>query len=151
MHTLDRQAEQLRMAGIADVPPPDLSWAAGDVTRFDLPPTFLLLVPGGSRAPAGQALAGGALRRSWPLCAARRGVTPVVLGGEAEAMLGAAILNAVPRRPRPHRPDRLRRHRRARPLARFTRVGNDTGPMHLIVACGLPRDRALFGGIRSGA
>ncbi len=95
MHTLDRQAEQLRMAGIERVPPPDLSWAAGDVERFALPEQFLLLVPGGSphrpakRWPAGRFAALATL-------AARRGVTPVVLGGPAERALGAAILNAVP-------------------------------------------------------
>ncbi len=49
MHTLDRQADQLRCAGIAyAVPALDLRWAASDLARFDLPDPFLLLVPGGA-------------------------------------------------------------------------------------------------------
>ena len=38
MHTLDRQADQLAVAGIHTVPEPDLSWMTGDIARFDLPP-----------------------------------------------------------------------------------------------------------------
>src|SRR6185436_9681236 len=49
MHTIDRQAEQLRIAGIAEVPPPDLAWLDADVKRFSLPERFALLVAGGSR------------------------------------------------------------------------------------------------------
>ena len=48
MHTLDRQAEQLRMAGIEDVPPPDLSWAMPDVARFNLSGRYALLAAGGA-------------------------------------------------------------------------------------------------------
>ncbi len=136
MHTIERQADQLRIAGIENVPPPDLSWATGDVERFNLPRKFLLLVPGGApHRPA----------KRWPAgrfaqiatIAARRGVTPVVLGGEGERAIGAAILNAAPQ---------------ARDLTGKTSfgdivalgrwalhaLGNDTGPMHLIVASGCP-------------
>lgn len=136
MHTIDRQAEQLRMAGIENVPPPDLSWASGDVKRFDLPKKFLLLVPGGSPHRPAKRWPAGRFAQIANL-AARRGVTPVVLGGEGESDLGAAILNAVPQ---------------ARDLTGKTgfgdivalgrwalyALGNDTGPMHLIVASGCP-------------
>jgi ADP-heptose:LPS heptosyltransferase len=134
MHTLDRQADQLRLAGIAAVPPPDLGWAAREVGHFGLMPPFLLLVPGGSaHRPA----------KRWPgenyaalaAQAARHGVTPVVLGGAAESDLAAIIGEHVPA---------------ARDLTGRTShgeivgfaklawraVGNDTGPMHLIVAAG---------------
>ncbi|MBM4438468.1 MAG: ADP-heptose--LPS heptosyltransferase, partial [Actinobacteria bacterium] len=33
MHAVDRQAEQLRVAGIAHVPHPDLSWAKADISH----------------------------------------------------------------------------------------------------------------------
>jgi ADP-heptose:LPS heptosyltransferase len=136
MHTLDRQAEQLRMAGIARVPPPDLAWAATDIARFELPERLLLLVPGGAAHRP---------RKRWPVeryaalasFAAERGVVPVVLGGAQEAPLGAAI---------------ARHCRAARDLTGETgfgelvalgrrarqAVGNDTGPMHLLVAAGCP-------------
>jgi len=48
MHTLDRQAEQLRMAGIEDVPPPDLAWAKPDVAKFGLAGRYALLAAGGA-------------------------------------------------------------------------------------------------------
>ncbi|HYB56735.1 MAG TPA: ADP-heptose--LPS heptosyltransferase, partial [Alphaproteobacteria bacterium] len=48
MHTIERQAEQLKIAGIAQVPLPDVSWAKEDLSRFKLPPRTALLVPGGA-------------------------------------------------------------------------------------------------------
>jgi len=136
MHTLDRQADQLRLAGIATVPPLDLSWAKRDITRFSLPARFVLLVPGG--APHRP-------EKRWPLenyaALARlimvRGATPVVVGGKDEVALGAAIMAACPT---------------AVDLTNQTSffdivglgasalaaIGNDTGPMHLIVAAGSP-------------
>jgi ADP-heptose:LPS heptosyltransferase len=84
-------------------------------------------------------------KKRWPVehfaalaaLAARRGVTPVVLGGAQEQTLGAAI---------------AQRCAAARDLTGKTSlgeivalgrralhaVGNDTGPMHLIVAAGAP-------------
>jgi ADP-heptose:LPS heptosyltransferase len=135
MHTLDREADQLRWAGIAGpIPPPDLSWATADIARFALPPGYVLLMPGG--APHRP-------EKRWPLDRfvelARRiaaaALTPVVIGGPAERDLGRAIAAAVPA---------------ARDLTGATdfpdvaalgagarrAIGNDTGPMHLAVAGG---------------
>ena len=64
MHTIERQAEQLQMAGIAEVPLPDVGWADADVSRFALPLHTALLVPGGAAPPPGQALAARALCRA---------------------------------------------------------------------------------------
>ncbi|MGE5504467.1 MAG: glycosyltransferase family 9 protein [Actinomycetota bacterium] len=136
MHTLDRQREQLAMAGIADVGPPDLSWVAADTGRFALPESYALLCPGGApHRPA----------KRWPadrfaqLAAwlTARGLTPVLLGTASEQAELAAIEAACPA---------------ARSLAGQTSfldivvlgrgaalaVGNDTGPMHLIAAAGCP-------------
>jgi ADP-heptose:LPS heptosyltransferase len=134
MHTLDRQAEQLHVAGIATVPPPDIAWAARDTRRFGLPERVVLLVPGGSPHR---------LEKRWPVerfvalaeFAARRRLTPVVLGGGAEATLGAVIAERAP----------CVRDLTGRTsfgeivgLAQAARyaVGNDTGPMHLVTAAG---------------
>jgi ADP-heptose:LPS heptosyltransferase len=136
MHTLERQADQLRRAGIAAVPPPDLSWAAADIAHLALPERLLLLVPGGAAHRP---------EKRWPIehfaalavLAERRKLTPVVLGGAAERSLGAVIAE---------------RAAGARDLTGRTRlgeivalgrvaehaVGNDTGPMHLLVAAGCP-------------
>ena len=134
MHTLERQAEQLRLAGIDAVPPPQVSWAALDVAHFGLSPRLLLLVPGGSahrplkRWPAENYAALAAL-------AARHGLTPVVLGGAAERHLAAVICQRAP-----EARDLTGRtsYGEIVGLARIAwrAVGNDTGPMHLIVAAG---------------
>jgi ADP-heptose:LPS heptosyltransferase len=136
MHTLDRQADQLAMAGITAVPAPDLSWAQANIARFNLRPPLVLLVPGG---------AAHRLEKRWPAgryaqlagLIARQGATPVVIGGADERAAGREIAREVPA---------------ARDLTGQTSfaeivglgavagyaVGNDTGPMHLIVAAGCP-------------
>jgi ADP-heptose:LPS heptosyltransferase len=136
MHTQDRQREQLARAGVTAFPAPDLVWLDGDASRFELPARIALLIPGAAphrpakRWPAGHY---GAL-------AARltgSGLTPVILGTEAEAPLAAAIREACPAAHdltgRTSIADIAALARRAA-LA----VGNDTGPMHLIAALGTP-------------
>lgn len=136
MHTIERQAEQLAMAGIDAVPAADFAWVAADIARFDLPDRYALLVPGGAtHRPA----------KRWPVPAyvalardlAEQGVTPVVLGGRDEARLAAAITAECP-----GARDLTRRTSLAdiAVLARGAAgaVGNDTGPMHLIAAAGCP-------------
>lgn len=139
MHTIERQAEQLAMAGIKDVPPADLSWARADVSRFNLggdAGRYALLAPGGSPHRP---------EKRWPqdrfsALAARLvcgGVTPVLLGAAAESEVNAHIRGRCPD---------------ARDLCGETSfidiialargaagaIGNDTGPMHLIAAAGCP-------------
>lgn len=136
MHTLDRQRDQLRMAGIRDFPAPDLSWLLGDTGRFSLPPRYALLVPGAApHRPA----------KRWPaegygaLAAALsgQGLAPVILGTAAEAPLAATI-----RRLCPGAIDLTGRTAIADIAALAAgaalAVGNDTGPMHLIAAMGAP-------------
>jgi ADP-heptose:LPS heptosyltransferase len=134
MHTIDRQADQLRRAGIAMVPPPELGWAASDIARLDLPERVAVLVPGGAaHRPA----------KRWPVgnygelaaVIAARHATPLIIGSRQETALAAAILARCPT---------------ARDLTGQTSlgdivalgrlalraIGNDTGPMHLLVAAG---------------
>ncbi len=139
MHTVERQAEQLAMAGIPETPPPDLSWAwAGadaDIVRFGLPERFALLIPGGAphrpakRWPEEKFAALGAEM-------ARRGATPVVIGGTAEEELARRIADAcggIPLAGRTTFEDLAALATRAAGA-----VGNDTGPMHIVAAAGCP-------------
>lgn len=142
MHTLDRQAEQLRMAGIAAVPPPDLSWLEADLTGFALPDRFALLAPGGAahRPEKRWPIEGFAKLARWLV---GEGLTPVVLGTEPERALASSIVTAAPTAR-----DLTGRTSFAEiaALARRARaaIGNDTGPMHLIAAAGSPAV-VLFG------
>jgi ADP-heptose:LPS heptosyltransferase len=139
MHTLERQREQLEMAGITRFPPPDLSWLDAAIDRFALPERFCLLIPGASP--------GRPLKR-WPAerfgaLAATLGVPAVVIGGAGEAPLAATIAAAAPgTRDLTGRTDFADIAALAR-RAVFC-VGNDTGPTHLAAACGCPT-LALFG------
>ena len=130
MHTLDRQAEQLRIAGIASVPKPDVSWADADIARFGLDERFALLVPGGAaHRPA----------KRWPVeryaalagHLARRGVQPVVIGGAGEVGDFTHATKAVDLSGQTDLFDLVALARTAE-----CAVGNDTGPMHLIAIAG---------------
>jgi ADP-heptose:LPS heptosyltransferase len=136
MHTLERQREQLAMAGIREFSPPDLAWLATGGRSFDLPRPYALLVPGAAaHRPA----------KRWPAerfaALARHlagtGLAPVLIGAGAERALGEAIRAAAPEAidliGRTELPD-LGAIAAGAALA----VGNDTGPMHLIAALGRP-------------
>jgi ADP-heptose:LPS heptosyltransferase len=151
LHTIERQKDQLAGAGIMDVPGADLGWAVADISRFGLTddaapgaaPPYVLIAPGGARHRP---------RKRWPMerfaalaaKLAARGVTPVVLGAEAEREVADAVCDLCAG---------------ARNLCAMTSfidiialardaagaVGNDTGPMHLIAATGCP-SVVLFSG-----
>jgi ADP-heptose:LPS heptosyltransferase len=136
LHTIERQREQLADAGIRPVPLPDVSWAKGNVARFDLKPPYVLLVPGGSAHRS---------EKRWPMdrfaALARRlvaaGTTPVLIGARDETALLASIAAAAPgARSLAGETSLLE----IATLARGARaaVGNDTGPLHLIAAAGIP-------------
>lgn len=136
MHTVERQREQLEMAGIAVFPAPDLAWLTVPPPPVSLPPRPALLIPGAApHRPA----------KRWPAVrfgalAARLvtdGRTPVVLGAAGEAPLAAAIRQACPAAL-----DLTGRTGIADIAAIAARaelaVGNDTGPMHLAALAGCP-------------
>lgn len=138
IHTIERQAEQLADAGIADTPLPDLSWATSDVIRFELPEPphrFILLVPGAAAHRPG---------KRWPTdhfvelarSLAARDAIPVVVGGPDETDLSrtiAAAGNGLSLAGMTSLPDLAEISRRAAGA-----VGNDTGPMHIAAICGCP-------------
>ena len=134
MHTVERQRDQLRAAGIADTPLPDLFWLASEGP--ELPRPYALLVPGAApHRPA----------KRWPAerygqLAARLhgcGTLPVVVGGAADAPLARVIRASCPAAL-----DLTGRTGLAELGGLASRaalaVGNDTGPMHLAAAVGCP-------------
>ncbi len=134
MHTAERQAEQLQMAGIATVSAPDLSWVGADISRFRLSQPYVLLVPGGSvhrpekRWPATHFAGLGATL-------AASGQQPVLLGTATEKSMIKAILRNCPTGLD------LAGETSLADIANLARgakaaIGNDTGPMHLIAAAG---------------
>lgn len=134
MHTIERQADQLAMAGIPAVPAPDLSFASTDLARFNLTEPFALIVPGGApHRPAKRWPAGHFAALASSL--AQRGLMPVILGGPDERALHDEILAASPAA------RSLCGETSLLDLAALARrcalaVGNDTGPMHVAAIAG---------------
>jgi ADP-heptose:LPS heptosyltransferase len=139
MHTVERQREQLQMAGIHHFPAPALDWLDADIARFALPARFALLIPGASP---------GRPAKRWPVAhfaalAAALEIPAVILGGPTEASLGAAISKAAPGA------RDLTGKTSFADIAALARraafcIGNDTGPTHLAAVAGCPT-LALFG------
>lgn len=139
MHTVERQREQLAMAGISHFPAPALDWLDADITRFALPARFALLIPGASP---------GRPAKRWPVesfgaLAGALGLPAIILGGPSEAALGAAISQACPSA------RDLTGQTSFADIAAIARraafcIGNDTGPTHLAAVAGCPT-LALFG------
>lgn len=134
MHTRERQAEQLAMAGIAAIPAADLSWLAQAAVPDSTAP-FALLAPGAApHRPA----------KRWPLAGfaglagllERRGLRPVVVGSATEAPMARAILAETGGVDLTGRTDLSALGALAARAA--LAVGNDTGPMHLAAAMGAP-------------
>ena len=135
MHTIERQSDQLVVAGIAETPLPDLSWLTSDISRFGMPDRFVLLIPGGAvHRPA----------KRWPVEAYRalaaqltdQDVTPVIIGGPHEADLAAEIAagtGAIFLTGQTSLADVAALSRAA-----AAAIGNDTGPMHIAAICGCP-------------
>jgi ADP-heptose:LPS heptosyltransferase len=142
MHTLERQADHLKDAGIwpdapvapGTAPPPDLSWLLDPEApaRFGLSRPYALLVPGGSAHRP---------EKRWPAeryaelatALTDRGLRPAVLGGPDERGLAQSIPAALDLTGRTTFSDIA-----ALGAEATLAVGNDTGPSHLLAAAGAP-------------
>lgn len=134
MHTIARQADQLAIAGILDVPAPSLDWVQADMARFGIAEPYVLLVPGGSAHRP---------EKRWPIGAftelarrmASRGVTPVLIGASADAHATGTIASFC-RQARDLTSDTSFAEIVALARGAAVAVGNDTGPMHVIATAG---------------
>jgi len=150
MHTLERQAEQLQVAGIwpdapvtaGDAPAPDLSWILRraqeprPVAGAQAPRPFVLMVPGGVENRP---------EKRWPVeryaqlarLLRERGYDIVIIGGPQESALARHIQKVAG-----NARDLTGRTDFAQIAVLGARcvlaVGNNTGPMHLIAAAGAP-------------
>ncbi len=136
MHTVERQREQLRAAGVTRWPTPERDWLIGLGDRHGIAGPYALLMPGGAGV--------GSVKR-WPAErygeAARRlqarGITPVIVGGQPEVAFAAAIVAAcavaVDLTGRTSIGDVA-----ALGAGAALVLGNDTGPVHLAASVGAP-------------
>lgn len=135
MHTVERQREQLAIAGIDDVPFPSLDWVEADLAPFDLPARYALIVPGGAAHRP---------EKRWPperyVHAARwlgqQGMTPLIVGGPEDRDTAELMAEHCDGRS-------LAGETTLTELAALARgaefaLGNDTGPMHVAAVAGAP-------------
>ena len=131
-HGTAKVAEQLKIAGVAPVPAPDLAFLGGDLGGFALPERFVLLVPG---------VAASRPRKRWPpahfaaLADRLRAEAwaSVAVGGPDDAAAcgqAGADLNLCGRTDLGQLAALGRRAAAA--------LGGDTGPMHLLSVAGCP-------------
>lgn len=135
-HASDWPRAQLKAAGLGDPDPPHLDWLSGDPDRFEIKRPFVLIVPGcAPHRPEKRWLAARFASLGQRL--AKRGLTPVLIGTDADrsatASIAAACAAAID----------LTGQTTLADIAGLAReadgaVGNDTGPMHLIAVCGCP-------------
>ena len=152
MHSIDRLAEQLEVAGVApggrwlgnSAPKPDLSWVRPklrDAPRlqpayFSLEEPYMLLIPGASAHREA---------KRWPVenyaelakRVADAGITPVIIGGKDEGPLAHEIVRQEPRTKSLTTRTDLFQIVTLAEKALFV-VGNDTGPMHMAAIAGAP-------------
>jgi ADP-heptose:LPS heptosyltransferase len=135
-HITERLAEQLAVAGLTEMLPPDLAWLGGDSGRFGLPARYALVVPGGAphrpqkRAPA-------EVFAAFSCHLLDCGTTPIVLGTASERQQIDRILARCPGA------IDLSNRTSFGDLADLARsavgaVGNDTGTIQLAAAVGCP-------------
>ncbi|HQT64707.1 MAG: ADP-heptose--LPS heptosyltransferase [Acidocella sp. 20-57-95] len=132
IHTRERLAGQLAVAGITPLLPPDFSWVSADISRFMLPPRFVVLVPGA--APHRP-------EKRWPeakfaVLAAQLPMQAVVVGTRGEAGLASIIRSFAPQSMDLTGQTNLLELLAVIKQANLA-VGNDTGPMHMAAALGV--------------
>lgn len=134
VHTIERHIDQLSVIGVTQIPAADFSWIITDISKFDLPEKIALLVPGGSahrpekRWPATRF---GELAQTLQA----NGLTPVLLGGPAEADVIAKIRYSCPTAIDLSSQTSFGDIASLGKQAKLA-IGNDTGPLHLIAAVG---------------
>ena len=134
MHTIERQAEQLSIAGITDVVLDNLNWFNSDISKFNLPKNYALVAPGGSiRRPAKQ----------WPVKYFSKlskmlinfGIYPVLIGTKIDQSTIAKIHHNCPDAINLCEKTSLHELFALAYSAKFS-IGNDTGPMHISAVAG---------------
>ena len=145
LHTLERQKDQLEVAGIKNKINLDWSFFKSDISKFNLKNNLFLLVIGGSPHRP---------QKRWPIknyislikYLNKKKIWPVIIGGESEKKyLDQKILSGLKLKNLVGKTSYF-------DLAEIARkskwiVGNDTGPMHLLVQCSNPYTKkiVLFG------
>lgn len=137
LHVFDLFKTHLTRIGFDHVPYPNVDWLSDDIAPFNLPESFVLLVPGAAPTrPKKRWTAQGYAKVIAYL--QQHGLQAVLLGAKAELEFAEQIIALCAARP-----INLVGQTSLAALAALGRqaafaIGSDTGPMHLIAAAGCP-------------
>ena len=145
LHTIERQKDQLRVAGIIQVYNPDWNYFKSTISKFAIKKPYAILVPGGSRHRK---------NKRWDFknyleitkFLEKKNIISVYVGGRDEKDIFQnkhkyhSIVNLIGKT---NYSDLAYLSSQAKLI-----LGNDTGPMHLLVACSNDKIAkiVLFGG-----
>ena len=132
MHTIERQAEQLKAAGIKMVPLPDLTPFMRDISHLSLPSSYCIIVPGGAQHRTDKRWS-AARYRDLVQQLDQSSITPVLCGGPEEAELCTQITQGC------HNARNIAGQTSLVDLVNIANgaqfaIGNDNGPMHIAAA-----------------
>ncbi len=149
MHTIERQRDQLKLAGIKYDYLPDWTWLINNYENKNILPKdkFAIIVAGSAKHR---------LNKRWPKLRyahlieylSNIGIRSIIIGGEEELDNINNIINLVNESIK-YKPVNYAGKTSFQDLAYLSMhalcsVGNDTGPMHLLASCGL-KSIVLFG------
>ena len=145
LHTIERQKDQLRAAGIRKIFNPDWNYFKSRISKFTFKKPYAILVPGGS---------GHRKNKRWDFknfleiikFLEKKNIISVLVGGSDEKDILQnkqkyhSVVNLIGKT---NYSDLAYLSSRAKLI-----LGNDTGPMHLLVACGNDKIAkiVIFGG-----
>jgi ADP-heptose:LPS heptosyltransferase len=145
LHTIERQKDQLRAAGITKLINPDWNYFKSRISKFTIKRPYAILVPGGSRHRK---------NKRWDFknfleiikFLEKKNIISVLVGGRDEKDIFQneqeyhSVINLIGKT---NYSDLANLSSRAKLI-----LGNDTGPMHLLVACSNEKIAkvVLFGG-----
>ena len=145
LHTIERQKDQLRAAGISKALNPDWNYFKSSISKFTINEPYAILVPGGSRHRK---------NKRWDLnnfleivkFLEKKKIISVLVGGSDEKDIFYnkkkyhSVINLIGKT---NYLDLANLSSKAKLI-----LGNDTGPMHLLVACSNDKivKVVLFGG-----
>ena len=132
LHTIERQKEQLKAAGISKMFKPDWNYFQPSIRKFNIEKPYAILVPGGSKHRK---------NKRWSFknfleiiqYLGKKNITSVLVGGTDEKDIydnkrkNNSVVNLIGKT---NYRDLAYLSSRAKLI-----LGNDTGPMHLLVAC----------------
>lgn len=134
MHTIDRQKEQLLVAGIDNIPPSDFSWIKKNIEHFGLDEKFALIVPGGASHRLGKRWPSQYFKQLIQYFASNK-IQVALIGGDEEKSLlnelATASTNCISLAGATTLLDLFSLARKS-----LVTIGNDTGPMHIAAVSG---------------